>query len=180
MYWTGKGDDGTTKLYNSPSGCRISKGSKVIDALGSLDEVNSYLGLCKALAKKEKLDLESFIHSLQDHLFTVQAELAGAERSVNKEALEKMEVTLKELSEKIPEIKSFSVAGGTELSAHFDVARTMARRAERKIIELKESGERTLGPVSLAFINRLSSACFILARYVNVQKGVAEIPPEYD
>lgn len=189
MYWTGKGDKGTTKLYDSPEGCRISKSSKIIDALGALDETNSYLGLCKALVKKEKLtfafegkerSLDSFVHSLQDHLFTLQAELAGSKHSIQKETFEKIEEILKKISEEIPEINSFSVPGGTELSAHFDVARTFARKAERKVVALKDVGERNLSDQSYAFLNRLSSACFILARYVNAAKGIPETPPEYD
>jgi len=180
MYWTGKGDDGTTKLFNSPPGCRIPKSSRVVKALGSLDEVNSYLGLAKALAREQKLDLESFVNFLQEQLFILQAELAGAEKTVSKESLEKMESNLHIFSQNIPEIKSFSIPGGTVLSAHFDVARTMARRAERENVALRDDKEKALGEKSYAFLNRLSSACFILARYVNSVQGVAETPPSYN
>lgn len=180
MYWTGKGDDGRTKLFNSPPGCRIPKSSRVVDALGSLDEVNSYLGLCKALSREKKLDLESFVNFLQEQLFILQAELAGAEKTVSRESLEKMESNLHIFSQKIPEIKSFSIPGGTVLSAHFDVARTMARLAERKIVALRDEKEKVLGEKSYAFMNRLSSACFILARYVNSAQGVSESAPKYD
>lgn len=180
MYWTGKGDDGKTKLFNSPPGCRIPKSSAVVEALGSIDEVNSYLGLAKALSREEKLNIESFVNFLQEQLFILQAELAGAEKTVSKESLEKMESQLRVFSEKIPPIKSFSIPGGTVLSAHFDVARTMARRAERQVVTLRDSKERALGEKSYAFLNRLSSACFVLARYVNVVKGVSEEAPKYE
>ena len=180
MYWTGKGDDGRTKLYNSPAGCRIPKSSRIVEALGSLDEVNSYLGLAKALSREQKLDLESFVNFLQEQLFILQAELAGAEKTVTKESLRKMESELYIFSQKIPQIKSFSIPGGTVLSAHFDVARTMARLAEREIVALRDDKEKALGEKSYAFLNRLSSACFILARYVNSVQGVSEAAPKYD
>src|SRR3989344_1016590 len=104
MYWTGKGDDGRTKLFNSPAGCRIPKSSRIVEALGSLDEVNSYLGLAKALSREQKLDLESFVNFLQEQIFILQAELAGAEKTVSRESLEKMESQLHVFSEKIPPI----------------------------------------------------------------------------
>jgi len=126
------------------------------------------------------LDLESFVNFLQEQLFILQAELAGAEKTVSRESLEKMESQLHVFSEKIPPIKSFSIPGGTVLSAHFDIARTMARRAEREVVALRDDKEKALGEKSYAFLNRLSSACFILARYVNSVQGVSETPPSYN
>lgn len=188
-YWTGKGDRGTTTLYTSGREERVDKNAPIIEALGALDEVNTYLGLCKVLAAKE-LDerkqsqqvtmghsVSGFVHSLQDSLFTIQAEIAGAPKGIKIETLEQLHSEISYYTNLIPQITTFIVAGGTELSAHFDIARTIARRAERAIVAVQNS--YTIEENSLAFLNRLSSACFILARYANCCLEGKEDAPDY-
>src|SRR3989344_3960074 len=71
MYWTGKGDDGRTKLYNSPAGCRIPKSSRIVEALGSLDEVNSYLGLSEGALAGEEIGFRIFCKFLAGTTFHI-------------------------------------------------------------------------------------------------------------
>jgi len=90
-----------------------------------------------------------------------------------------VEKLVNDIEKEIPKLKGFSVAGGTELSASLDVARTLARRAERRVIAVKELGLRELGNETMAYLNRLSSLLFALARLANHLAGVAEETPKY-
>lgn len=184
MLYTGKGDDGTTKIF----GCdqRLSKSSLVTEALGSVDEINSLLGVCKAKAcprcfkiEVEDLDIEQIVEEMQNGLFSVQAELAGADKRVSSEEVTRMENWINLIEKELSTIDSFLVAGGNELAAMFDFARAIARRAERSVIKANDSGDVELKKNTLAFINRLSSLLYALARFVNYRAGIEEKSPEY-
>jgi cob(I)alamin adenosyltransferase len=186
--FTGKGDDGTTKTFNCPPGKRISKSSAIAEALGSMDEVNSFLGLCKVKSEEKKLSFqgisfESIVHEIQQNLFIVQAELAGADKSIEKEKVSKMEDLINEIEKELPPINSFFISGGTELAAIFDVSRTLARRAERRVVavqeSLREEENREIGEYTRAYLNRLSSMLYALARLSNHLSGIKEEPPSY-
>lgn len=186
--FTGKGDGGTTKVF----GCdqqRISKASELPEALGALDELNSFLGFTK-MRSKVLLDapvpgagdgktISTVLQDVQETLFIVQAETAGAEKHVAKDRVEWVEAVTNAIEKEIPPITSFSIAGGSELSAMLDVARTFARRAERRLVAASDSGARTLLPDTKAYMNRLSSLMFALARLVNHKAGVSEENPKY-
>lgn len=182
--YTGKGDAGTTKLFDSPTGVRVSKADPIFDALGTLDECNSLIGLCKALSQKSALVCSSIIvgellHSVQDHIFTIQAEVAGAEKTISTEGVVLLETTITTVEAELPPINTFFIPGASELSAYFDFARTVSRRAERSVIVVHEAGTRTISPESRAYLNRLSSLLYALARFVAHVQGVAEKPPQY-
>lgn len=184
--FTGKGDEGTTKHFDTESGKRVSKTSPITEALGSLDEVNSFLGLAKIRSAERGLyvgsELPSFehiIHELQQALFSVQAEVAGADKSVQAMKVAWMEEVINTIEKELPPITSFFISGGTELAATFDFARTLARRAERRVVEINESGARQLNSNTLAFMNRLSSVLYALARLSNHKSGIKEEPPSY-
>jgi cob(I)alamin adenosyltransferase len=184
--FTGKGDNGTTKVFDTEKGVRISKSSAIAEALGSLDEVNSFLGIAKVKSQqagfyvgKEQPSFGVIVHDLQEGLFTVQAELAGAPKTIAQEKVKAMEEIIGEIEKELPPITTFFISGGTELAAVFDVARTLARRAERRIVAVKEEGVRVMGEHSLAFMNRLSSVLYALARLSNHKAGVSEEPPTY-
>ena len=175
--FTGKGDGGTTKTF----GCdqqRISKASELPEALGSLDELNAFLGFVKMRSGTEPL-VQKIVHETQENLFIVQAEVAGADKHIQEETVKNVEEIVNGIEKEIPPIKSFSIAGGTELSAMLDVARTLARRAERRVIAVREKGLRELGDHTMAYLNRLSSLLFALARLTNHLAGVAEENPKY-
>jgi cob(I)alamin adenosyltransferase len=199
--YTGKGDSGTTKTFDSKPGERMSKNSQRSEALGSLDELNSFLGWCKVRSAKEREDrgvktgrkterIAAIIRRVQEDLFIVQAEVAGAKKKIVRRKVEWEENVIAAIEAEIPPITSFTVVGGAsdvpeelqdraELSALLDVARTIARRVERRCVAVHETRSPRLGKHTLAYLNRLSSLLFALARLINYQSGVKEEAPSY-
>lgn len=177
MLYTGKGDKGTTTAF----GCdqqRISKASELPEALGCLDELNAFLGFTKMRSSTEPR-IATALRGVQETLFIIQAEVAGADKRVGEDAVKEVEKMVNDIEKEIPKLKGFSIAGGTELSALLDVSRTLARRAERRVIAVKELGIRELAPETFAYMNRLSSLLFAFARLANHLAGVAEETPRY-
>jgi cob(I)alamin adenosyltransferase len=184
MLYTRKGDTGTTKDFKSSPGQRKSKSSCQTESLGALDELNSFLGLAKVKSADVdwKVNGKSFveiIHWTQNCLFSVQAEVAGADKKIGQEKVTEMESFIDNMEKEMPPIKTFFISGGTELAALFDISRTLARKAERRAIAAVEAGEIVLGSVTLAFLNRLSSLMYALARLSNHKSGINETPPTY-
>lgn len=181
--FTGKGDGGTTKLFDSEPGKRVTKTSPVFETLGMLDELNTLVGWCKAGTPSDFMVLEQklkiVLHDVQNHLFTLQAEVAGAPKSIPLSSVEMLGVFINTIESKMPPIKTFLVPGATELSARLDIARAVARRAERRLVTLHESGERIVSESSRAYANRLSSLLYALTRYVNHTTGADEDAPAY-
>lgn len=187
VFFTGKGDDGTTSLYGE--GGRMSKASVRAEALGTVDELNSFLGSCKVTAINygEKVPVGTgvvsvgeIIHRVQKDLFIIQAELGGAEKTIAEEKVDLIEDEINAIEESMPPLSSFSIPGGTALATNLDTARAIARRAERRVVEANLLDDGTLvGEYTLAYLNRLSSLLFALARVVNHNAGVNEEAPDY-
>lgn len=184
MLYTRKGDGGTTKTF----GCnqRISKSSLVAEALGSLDETNSYLGLARAKSanvscktENEVIKFPEVVLEVQQNLFIVQAEVAGATLTIDKPKVERVEQIVDGIEKILPPISTFFISGSTELSATFDVARTLARRAERRVVAAHEEGKIKISPETLAYLNRLSSLLYALARIASHMEGKEEPKPNY-
>lgn len=195
MLYTRKGDKGDTYFF----GCkqRFSKNSALAEALGSVDEINSLLGVCKVKSGKIKIKinkknifLADIIEKIQNHLFIIQAELAGyvlpkaklkadVDKKISKEKIEFLEKIVNEIEKQLPPIKSFFIAGGTEISALFDYARAVSRRAERMVVAFSESEKNKVSPEILAYLNRLSSALYALSRICNAVSGIKEKIPPY-
>ena len=186
--FTGRGDDGTTKTF----GCdqRISKSSAIAEALGSLDEINSFLGLCKVksesqglaldLKKGQSLAFRDIAHGIQENLFKIQAEAAGfPAHHIEESKVKDMEAVIVAIEKQLPPIKTFFISGGTELAATFDFARTLARRAERRLVAVHEESKVALGAETLRYMNRLSSVLYALARLANHKAGITEESPSY-
>lgn len=185
MLYTRKGDSGTTKTF----GCdqRISKSSATAEALGSLDEINSFLGLVKVKSsgivfslQEQTISVTATIDRIQQDLFIIQAELAGADKTISEEKIKWLESIIDGIEKILPPIKSFFVSGGTELAALSDISRTIARRAERRVVGVKDEGKIQIGSHSLAYLNRLSSILYAFARAFNHQAGISEEAPRYD
>ncbi len=177
MLYTGKGDVGTTTLF----GCdqqRISKSSELPEALGALDELNAYLGFVK-MRSEGGSRITTILRDVQETLFVIQAEIAGANKRVEGNAVKHVEELVNGIEKEIPPLKGFSIAGGTELSALLDIARTLARRAERRIIALTDAQVCQISDEMKAYMNRLSSLLFALARLANHLAGVKEETPRY-
>lgn len=182
--YTGKGDQGTTKLFDSPQGVRHSKADPIFEALGTSDELNTVVGWAKVEAKRVGhvflgKPLFAMLHDVQDALFTAQAELAGAPKHIPEDAVKKIETTIHFIEKVLPPITTFLVPGGTELSVRLDIARTLARRLERRVVTVHESGERAISPHTKRYLNRLSSFLYALVRLVNQEAGIVEAPPAY-
>ncbi len=183
MLYTRKGDKGTTKTLRGDG--RISKHGALTEALGTVDELNSFLGLCKVESdydvvtiKEEKIRIKDLIESVQQNLFTIQAELAGADKILSQDKIEELESVVDSIEKQLPPITSFLVPGGTKSGSLYDLARTITRRAERRVVFVHE-GEYPLGEYTLRYLNRLSSLFYALARYANYKAGKEEAKPEY-
>lgn len=213
MLYTKKGDDGTTKTFGGNQ--RISKSSNIAEALGSLDEINSFLGLCKVQAgflgfRLGDSNLADIVHEIQKNLFIIQAEVAGAEKTIDERKVKELEEIIDGIEKELPPIKFFFVSGGPSdvtkwqqsgagLGAIFDIARTIARRAERRVIAVCEeisqpnllnvsekdnpsfakASSGKIGKFTMAYLNRLSSILYALARYSNHKVGIMEESPDY-
>lgn len=184
MFYTRKGDTGTTKTF----GCdqRVSKSSSIAEALGSLDEINSFLGLIKVKAKnvsfillERKILATETIGQIQQDLFIIQAELAGAPKTIVEEKVKWLEEIIDGIEKTLPPIKTFFVSGGVELAALSDIARTIARRAERRVVGVADEGKITIGKETLAYLNRLSSVLYAFARSFNHLANIKEEAPKY-
>jgi cob(I)alamin adenosyltransferase len=184
MLYTRKGDNGTTKIFNCDQ--RISKSSMVAEALGALDETNSFLGLARARTKGKifkikgkKIKFSDLILEVQQNLFIVQAEVAGSDLNIAQNKINQVEKIIDGIEKILPPIKSFFVSGATKDGAVLDISRTLARRAERRVIAAQEEGKIKISPRTLAYLNRLSSLLYALARISNHLGGAKEIKPDY-
>ncbi len=185
MLYTRKGDSGTMKTF----GCdqRVSKSSIIAEALGALDEANSFLGLVRAgtgdkdfKIKNERIKFSELILEIQQNLFIIQAEVAGATLSIDAEKISKVEKIVDEIEKILPPIKNFFISGATKTSAVFDITRTLVRRAERRVVAAKEEGKIKVNTETLSYLNRLSSLLYALARIVSYNDGIKEIKPNYN
>ena len=164
--YTGGGDAGETSLGD---GTRVPKSHARIEAYGTVDELNSFLGL--ALARGAPAEFEPWLAQIQNELFDLGADLAvplGASRErlrVTEEQVARLEELCDLVNEPLPPLRSFVMPGGSEASALLHVARSVCRRAERLVVAL--DGEEGVNPAALAYLNRLSDLLFILARGAN-------------
>jgi cob(I)alamin adenosyltransferase len=159
---------------------RVRKNALRVEAYGEVDELNASLGFtCAALSDREMVGL---LVGIQRDLFAVGAQLADV-RTRKAQAMEKaalpeqkvadLEQTIDRIEEQLPPLKTFILQGGCEAGARMHLARTVCRRAERRIAALAEKEE--VSPVILAYMNRLSDLLFVLARLVNHRAGTPEI-----
>ena len=141
---------------------------------GKVPAGNSSLGARGAISSSE------IVEWCQNCLFAVQAEIAGADKRVDQSKVAQMEGWINGIESEMPPIKTFFVSGGTELATLLDVSRTLARKAERRVVGGIEAEELRIAPVTLAFLNRLSSLLYALARLTNHKSGIKEVPPTYN
>jgi len=164
---TRTGDDGTTGLW---SGERIGKDSMRVEAYGTIDELSSALGMARHLCLQD--DVLYAIEYIQRLLFRVAGELASLgvpfDRPINEEDEQTIEERTNRIEAQIP-LKSFVVPGMTNGSAALDLARTIARRAERRVIALSRT--EPVSPILLRLLNRLSDYIYMLAREEEAAQG---------
>jgi len=170
--YTRFGDKGKTSLYG---GKTVSKGSLRVDAYGSLDELNSAIGV--ALTEINEPLIKKELVVIQNDLFEIGASLASSiENKKFEEYLDKrvkdFEKQIDSLSEKLPELMNFILPGGSKGSSLLHLARTICRRAERRITELSEKEE--INGKTIVYINRLSDLLFTFARFINYKEKKKE------
>lgn len=176
--YTKTGDKGKTALIG---GTRVSKSHVRIDAYGTVDELNSFLGL--VIDYQTTPAIKDLVQTIQDRLFVVGAALACDPEKEKKmsipdlhaEDIEQLEKAIDAMNEALPPMKYFILPGGHVAISTCHLARTVCRRAERLCVALQEQGQE-LVPEILQYLNRLSDYLFVLARYTGLQLGVAEIP----
>lgn len=170
--YTKRGDKGQTSLLekNNTQDKRITKDSLIVEALGSVDELNSYLGVVYSFSESPKL--QSIIHQMQTNLLTIGSTVAGAKLPFSEKNTKELEKIIDELEKKLPVLSNFVYPRGTITSAHLQYARSLARRCERRVVAL--SKEMSIKSEILQYLNRLSDALFTLAREENWVSGVEE------
>lgn len=175
--YTKTGDKGNTSLIG---GTKVPKSHLRIEAYGTVDELNSYVGLCRDLTSdKTSGDL---LGEIQDRLFTIGSSLAcdpEKETKLKIPDLKDSDVTVLEkamdsMNETLPPMKNFILPGGHPTVAHMHIARCICRRAERCVVRL--SFETEAPPIVIQYLNRLSDYFFVLARYEAHLAGATEIP----
>lgn len=169
---TKTGDKGMTSLY---LGGRVRKDDPRVDLYGTLDELCSFLGMSKCLVKNKRI--KSMIEDIQKNIFTICTELATKnqyadrlKKKIDKSGVNRIEECIKDLeTKKVLLRKGFCVPGKNIISSTFDVARTVARRAERKIVTLTR--KRVIrNEQILIYINRVSDLLYLLARLCEEKK----------
>lgn len=173
MLYTRKGDNGTSGLFGTKE--RVSKDHPLFEALGSLDELNSLTGLCKAYVHERNKETADELEQVQEVLFIAQAQLAGSTMRVTNTHVNALEAVIDAIEMTIEKPTSFVVPGATILSALFDFARTVTRRTERAVVRAHLEDSTDLH----AFLNRLSSLFYALARHDAQISGKAEKSPTY-
>ena len=175
--YTKTGDRGDTRLFD---GTKVRKHHNRVDAYGDIDELNSFIGAAASfLADAE---LATILADIQKDLFSVGAQLADPkfrERASGRfqlvpERTAVLEHTIDRFETELPPLRQFILAGGGHAGALLHVARTVCRRAERRVVRLSEEVEVSAGVIE--YLNRLSDFLFVIARVVNHREGKQEVP----
>jgi cob(I)alamin adenosyltransferase len=174
--YTRTGDDGTTGLIG---GTRVKKYNLRLEAYGTVDELNSFIGVIRSLQTDAHAD--SILEKIQNKLFIIGANLASddsvslikKQMPVGKTDIEILEKEMDQMNQILPELRNFILPGGCQATSFCHVARTVCRRAERHIVELSEKAE--IDPNLIKYINRLSDYLFVLSRKVSNDQKAPEI-----
>lgn len=172
--YTKTGDTGDTSLFG---GQRVPKDALRIEAYGTIDELNSVLGIVRADSGDPELD--AILQKLQEQLFVLGADLATP-RSIDRKAVRRieprdaqpLEKMIDQVESRLKPLKNFILPGGSPVAARIHFARTVCRRAERSVVRMSRNED--IGEGAVVYLNRLSDFLFVLARYVNQKADVQE------
>ena len=176
--YTRRGDEGQTSLGG---GRRVSKDSTRVTAYGTVDELNASLGVCLAAGLTPRL--EALLRPIQNELFHLGSDLCFPEDykarhtehllpQIEARHIERLEQFIDELNAAVGPLENFILPGGALGAAQLHVARTVCRRAERAVVSLGQ--QEAVGAFALRYLNRLSDLLFVMARFENRERGVAE------
>lgn len=178
--YTRTGDDGTTGLGD---GQRVRKDGARVSAYGTVDEANSAIGLARVLLRESDAKVSAMLLRIQNDLFDLGADLCVPDRGkkldyeplrITEAQVARLESEIDELNGELDPLRSFVLPGGTVGAAALHVARTVARRAERLVVELMADKSEPVSVPTLTYINRLSDFLFVASRYVN-DKGKGDV-----
>jgi len=182
--YTKTGDRGETGLFG---GARVSKASLRVDTYGEIDELNSVLGLARCElaelgSRASTVESDALLEAVQIQLFNLGAELSTAPDGkvalaiplVSEQEIGALEAAIDRAEAELPALKSFILPGGCRAAALLHLARTVCRRAERKLVLLSQS--ESVRDELVRYLNRLSDTLFVLARLANLRAGVADVP----
>jgi len=174
--YTKTGDEGDTSLFG---GKRVHKDDLRLEAYGTIDELNSAIGSCRAFNAHTEID--SLLAEIQNDLFILGADLATPQSSSTKEIrriglvdITRLEQHIDSLESRLSPLSTFILPGGAKSAVLLHVARTICRRAERRIVSLAR--HESIGTAPIMYTNRLSDLLFVLARIVNMLSGNQETP----
>jgi cob(I)alamin adenosyltransferase len=175
--YTKKGDSGETALFG---GERVPKDDLRLEAYGTVDELNSIIGIVLAeTANKETVEI---LTQVQNDLFTLGSDLASPLDKenknfviprTNKDKIEKLETFIDSIEYKLPELRSFILPGGCKSASFLQLARTVCRRGERRVVSLAKKVD--IGPNPVVYLNRLSDLLFVLSRFENLSSNHPDI-----
>ena len=169
----GRGDRGETTLR---SGLRVWKDDWRLEACGTIDELSSIIGVARSVMGED--DVSKILLEIQGHLFLIGAEISSLKDEdhnweIGEEHLKFLEENVERYESRLPRLGGFIYPGGSVASSILHLARAVARRAERRLISL--SRRFAVNPITMAYLNRLSTLLYILARHLNYRDGVEEI-----
>ena len=174
--YTKTGDKGDTRLFD---GTQVRKNDPRVEAYGNVDELNSIVGA--AMSFLDDGELRTILMDVQRDLFSVGAQLADPKQHGKKQKskldparVTVLEETIDRFETELPPLRQFILAGGGPAGAMLHVARTVCRRAERRVVALAENVE--IDPLTIEYLNRLSDFLFVMARLVNQRHGQQETP----
>jgi cob(I)alamin adenosyltransferase len=168
--YTRTGDDGTT---GTADGRRVAKDSVLMEAIGTLDELNCQLGVLLSLALPQQLS--SLLNAVQHQLFNIGAEVSGsANFRLLPAAVTELEAILDEHNRSLPPLREFVLPGGSAAAASCHLARAICRRAERRLLSWSQQ-QQNINPELLRYLNRLSDLLFVLARVLVHSAGREEV-----
>lgn len=175
--YTRTGDQGETGLVG---GSRVRKDALRIECYGTVDELNATLGVCRLHTGTEGLQpLDGILARVQNELFNLGSLLATPDESLHPQQpiieprhVERLEQEIDVYNEALPELRSFVLPGGGPAAAHLHLCRTVCRRAERLVVAL--SRQETIRPEAVHYLNRLSDALFVFARWAAHRTGASE------
>ena len=175
--YTKTGDKGMTSLIG---GTKVSKAHIRIEAYGTVDELNSYIGLCRDVI--DNVEFAQLLKEIQDRLFTIGSSLACDPEKEPKmklpdlkdEDVHLLETSIDGYNEAMPEMKNFILPGGHSTISHLHIARCICRRAERCCVNLQTNSEE-IDPIIIRYLNRLSDYLFVLARFKGYELKVPEV-----
>lgn len=174
--YTKTGDTGQTSLVG---GARVSKANLRVDAYGDVDELNSVIGLVRV--RIDDAEIDEVLGVIQNDLFTLGADLASPSEIEVPRIGESFIARLEELADRflaeLEPLKEFILPGGSDVGATLHFARTVARRGERRVVELSESEE--INSQTIVYLNRLSDLLFVLARVANHRARVPETMTDF-